>query len=127
MTTKFQDFSINFNRHPISGDLSLVTDEKSIAQSIKNLILTDKYEIPFNPNRAGHVRALLFELVTPFTAVDAETRIKLVLDAHEPRANVRKVEAKVMPDGNTLYISITYRAKTTTNDLSFDFYLDRVV
>lgn len=126
MSTQYQDFSLNFNRHPITGDISLVTDEMSVSQSIRNLILTDKYEVPFLPKQAGHIRGLLFELATPFTSMDASTRIKEVIHNYEPRATLLNVDVKLLSDNNSMRVTIVYRTKTSYDDVILEFYLDRI-
>jgi phage baseplate assembly protein W len=127
MTKHYQDFSLNFRSHPITNDLSLVSDEKAIEQSMKNLVLCDKYDIPFKPKQAGHIRALLFDLVTPFLTYDVESRVKSVIENYEPRVKLLSVLARVLPDANQLHVTIVYRAKTSTSNITLDFYLDRVV
>lgn len=127
MANKYSDFSLNFSRHPITGDVSMVTEERSIAQSLKNILLTDTYEVPFNPNLAGNIRALLFKLSDPFVAEDVRTQVVQAIENYEPRIDLIKLDVRDSADGLTLIINITYRARTSTEVLSFEYYLDRVV
>ena len=45
----FSDFNMSFATHDTTKDLSVLTNENSVKQAIKNLILTDVYERPFQP------------------------------------------------------------------------------
>lgn len=124
---KYKDFNINFTSHPNTGDISMVSDEKAISQSMKNLILTDEYEIPFLPRQAGNIRALLFDLLDPLTAYDVKLRIKTVLENYEPRIDLLDVKVKKDDDNNGLFVDIVFRAKISTQNITVQFYLDRVV
>ena len=43
----FSDFFTDFSRSPTSGMLNRKTNEDAVKQSIRNLLLTDKYERPY--------------------------------------------------------------------------------
>ena len=45
----FKDVSIGFMRNPFTDDISSVSNENSIKQAVKNLILTVPGEKPFQP------------------------------------------------------------------------------
>lgn len=127
MSNRYKDFNIFFHPHPATGDVSVVSDEKAIAQAIKNLVLTDSFEIPFNSNMAGNIRGLLFELNDPFAVGDIKDNIRLVIENYEPRANIKDIRTKTSKDGYGIDVSIIYRAKTSTENITLQFYLDRVV
>ena len=44
----FTDLDLNFNIHPIRKDINTFKNEYAISNSIKNLVLTNHYERPFN-------------------------------------------------------------------------------
>lgn len=127
MANKYSDFSLNFSRHPITGDLSMVVNEKSIVQSLKNILLTDTYEVPFSPDIAGNIRAMLFKLSDPFVTEDVKTKVEFAIENYEPRIELVDLSVRDSDDGLTLIINIQYRARTSTEVLSFEYYLDRVV
>ena len=53
---------------------------------MRNLVQIGEYEKPFHPEIASGVRDMLFENMTPFTAQTLSTKIKEVIENHEPRA-----------------------------------------
>ena len=57
----FSDFN-NSMATKGDGDLAKTVDEFAVAQSIKNLILTDKMERPFQPTLGCDIRKVLFEM-----------------------------------------------------------------
>lgn len=123
----YQDFSLNFTPHPITGDISLLSNEKSINQSIKNIIFRDEYETPFKKDFCGNVYNLLFELATPFIGEDIRTRITTAIANYEPRVDIQNVYSEFIEAENKLYVNIIYRAKTSTEDITVEYYLDRAV
>ena len=61
---RYVDFDLSFKKSPLyeNGDILLVTDADAIEQSIKTLLLTNKYERPFKPSMSGGSREfLMFE------------------------------------------------------------------
>ena len=57
----FKDLSVTFKKHPVTNDLVSVKDKVAIAQSISNLLQTNKGERPFQPELGSGLRDLLFE------------------------------------------------------------------
>lgn len=127
MNRKYKDISLNFTPNPVTGDVSLVSDEKAISQSIRNIILTDKYEVPFNPNFGGNIRNLLFELISPFVTSDTRARIITAIENYEPRAEIVDVYVTETRTGDGIDITIAYRAKTSTENIIINFFLSRII
>ena len=45
----YSDMFTDFSRHAVTGELNRKTNENAVKQSVKNLLLTNKYERLFNP------------------------------------------------------------------------------
>lgn len=124
-TRTFQDLDLNFTPHPVTGDLVRKYDEAAIKQSVKNLILTRNYERPFNSDLGSPVRALMFELVTPLTAISVKRAIIDVINNYEPRVELMEVEPIISPDSNSLYVSIVFKIANTERPITLDLLLER--
>ena len=74
------DLDLDFTKHPITDDISKKRGVEAIKRSVRNLLLTNKYERPFNPDLGSGIMGLLFELVSPTTANVLELAIKEVLE-----------------------------------------------
>lgn len=61
---QYIDFDLTFRRNPVSGDVLIKKDISSINQSIKNILLTNKLEKPFQPRFGGNIYNTLFDLMT---------------------------------------------------------------
>ena len=99
----------------LAKDLSVKYDGDSIKQSVKNILLTNKFERPWNPNFGVNLRNLLFENPdTPsffFLKDEAETEIRRQIAAHEPRVELQVVNFKLSESGDTLSVSVDYKLK----------------
>jgi len=92
--------------------------------------LTNRFDKPFHPEIASHVRDLLFEPFTPITATLVRNRIEMVLENYEPRVSVTSVDI-VDPqfqhmDNNSLNISINFTLRNDPNIQSVDILLERI-
>lgn len=124
-TRVFQDLDLNFTPHPVTKDIVKKFDENAIKQSLKNLILTRNYERPFHSEIGSPVRALMFDLVTPLTALTVKRAIVDVVNNFEPRVELMEVEPVISPDNNSLYVSIVFKIRNTEKPVTLDLLLER--
>lgn len=124
-TRVFQDLDLNFTPHPVTKDIVRKFDENAIKQSIKNLILTRNYEKPFHSEIGSPIRALMFDLVTPLTAITVKRAIIDVINNFEPRVELMEVEPVISPDNNALYVSIVFKIRNTERPVTLDLLLER--
>ena len=125
----YKDLSLYFTPNPVSGDVTMVTDVQDIKRSVRNLVMTNRFEKPFHPEIASHVRDLLFERFTPITFNLLRNRIETVLANYEPRVSVTDVEIDDTGeaiDGNELNVRIFFTLKNDPQIQSVDILLERV-
>ena len=67
-TREWRDLDLNFKIHPIRKDINKHKAELAVINSIKNLISTRHYEVPFQPELGCNVQKLLFEPLDSVTA-----------------------------------------------------------
>jgi phage baseplate assembly protein W len=125
-TVGYSDLDLTFNAHPIKKDLMLVTGENAVIRSLKNLILTNHYETPFDPSRGSNVRKLLFDLMTPFTAATLSKEIEYTIKNYEPRVNLNKVTVTADYDNNAYSVSINFYIENLVQPFTADFLLYRL-
>lgn len=122
----YSDFSLVFAPNPNTGDIGKLYDINSIRQSVKNLVLTNMGERPFNPFLGSKVRSLLFEPVDTFTAIDLQKAIEDVLNNYEPRIKLIEVEVTGDIDENRYQIDIQFQIRTSLDLGEVNFYLERI-
>jgi phage baseplate assembly protein W len=122
----YTDFHKDLTVSPISEDLALKTNEDSIKEALKNLILTDRGERLFQPTLGSDVRAALFGNMTPATMKILEERIRDVINNYEPRVSLIDIKVLAFYDENKVKITIYFYIKNSEDPLSVSFFLERI-
>ena len=121
----FKDFSVNFARNPFTDDLSVVNNDNSIKQAVKNIILTSPGEKPFQPLVGSSVNRLLFEPLDAFTADAVAEEIRTTINQYEPRVKLTKVNVTPIIEGNKLNVSLEYKIVGLPIVETIEFVLQR--
>ena len=118
----YKDLNLNFSRHPVTKQISILTDAAAVKRSVRNLVQIGEYEKPFHPEIASGVRDVLFENMTPWTANMLQRNITDVITNFEPRALLTSVEVLPRFDENQYEVTVEFyiqNAPTELVDLSF--------
>ena len=121
----FKDFSVNFARNPFTDDLSVVNNDNSIKQAVKNIILTSPGEKPFQPLVGSSVNRLLFEPLDAFTADAIAEEIRTTINQYEPRVALTRVDVTPIYENNKLNVSLEYRIVGLPIVETIEFVLQR--
>lgn len=121
----FSDLDFNFTPHPVTGDLVRRFDDNAIKQSLKNLIMIKNFEKPFHSDIGTPVSALLFEPLTPVTALMVRRAIIDQISNFEPRVVLLDVEVIASEEQNSLYVSIVFRIVNSERPITLDMTLER--
>ena len=105
---KFSDIDIDFTRNLVTSDVNKIEDVIAVKRAVKNLVQTNFYERPFQPELGCGIRELLFENFTPMTKVFLEKKIQEVLLNYEPRIDLESVKVDDDPDNNRLVVDIYF-------------------
>ena len=114
---QYTDLDLFFGKKSSDSDISKVTDVQAVKRSIRNLVLLNHYEKPFHPEIGSGVRDMLFELMTPVTAVILNRKIEDTITNFEPR--VKLVSVRSIPDleQNAYNVSIEFFVVNTPTEL----------
>ena len=112
MQEKFSDFVSPFDLNPNTGDLYRNINDFAIRESLKNIMLTDLGERPFQPTLGGDIRRLLFENFDEKTVLLLKKNIEIAIHNHEPRVVLKDLSVIPDYDNNQVTITIFY---TTIN------------
>lgn len=104
----FRDFSLTFEKNAVTNDVLSLKNEAAIKASVKNIVLYNFYEKPFDPLFGGNVVGLLFENASPTQSADLQSRIADAINIHEPRVVHLETKALWTEDRNQLDVSIRY-------------------
>ena len=112
----FKDLSSSFQTNPLSNDLLGIKNRTAIARSIRNLVLTQQGERPFNSILGSKVSGLLFENLDEITGSAIRDEIRTTINNFEPRVNL--LEVKVLPDYDGYEYNVTIRYEIVGIDVS---------
>jgi len=123
----YSDFDLRFGIHPFTKDLNIKTNDLSIKQSLKNLILTRNYERPFHPEIGCQINSLLFE---PFNDITSNVMRKTIFSAvekFEPRIILNDVQISMDENNlNSLSVILDYTIKNNELPYVYAINLKRV-
>jgi len=122
----YKDIDTLFDIHPVTRKLNILTNNAAVARSVKNLVLTNKGERPYQPFLGCDVRNQLFELNDGLVESEVEDTISDVINQYEPRAELISVDADIKPDQNSVDVTITFRVVNQQDPISINLMLERV-
>jgi len=122
----FKDLDLNFNIHPVRKDISKSIGPMAVVNSIKNLILTNHYERPFQPDIGSNVRRLLFENLDSITATTIRDEIERTIVNYEPRATVGTVIVTADYENNGFKVYLEFYIVNQTAPITINFLLERI-
>ena len=121
----YSDIDFTFTKKPVGGDIALSYDQQAVIRSIRNLLLTNHYERPFNPDLGSSLNMLLFEPLSTFTASQLENTITTTIKNYEPRAILKNVAVTPLADKNAYSASITFFLENATQATTLSVILER--
>ena len=104
----FKDISLSFSPHPVTKDLPVLTNERAIVRSVRNLVETIPTERFFNSLIGTDIRGSLFENFSRETLVTIEDQIRDTINNFEPRVDNLVIEPSVRPDDNTFSVKLIF-------------------
>ena len=104
----FKDISLSFDPHPVTKDLPVLSNERAIVRSVRNLVETIPTERFFNSLLGTDIRDSLFKNFTNATVTIIEDQIRQTIGNFEPRVSNLAIEVDAIPDGNQLNVKVLF-------------------
>jgi len=125
-TRLYKDLDLDFGRNTVTKDVNKLTDVEAVKRSVRNLINTSHFERPFHPEIGSNVRAMLFEPMTPLTALNLQRKVEEVLINFEPRIRLVQILARPNLDMNAYDLRIMFYVIGTTQPVEIETLLERL-
>ena len=106
ISKSFRDFSLTFEKNAVTNDILSLKNEAAIKESVKNIVLYNFYEKPFDPFFGGNILGLLFENSTPTMVLEVKNRLEQSIEINEPRVTAVSVVVQFEEDRNELNCKI---------------------
>ena len=104
----FKDISLSFTPHPVTKDLPVLTNERAITRSVRNLVETIPSERFFNSILGTDIRDSLFENFERSTVMVIEDQVRNTIRNFEQRVGEIGVEVNALMDNNTLEVKVLF-------------------
>ena len=122
----YSDLNLSFTKNPATKDVARLFDVQAIKRAVKNIILTNKFERPFNSDFGCNLRGFLFENITEPLLVIIKDRVAMAIEKYEPRVTVEDVVVRDDQDKNGLSIMVSFLINGTEAPVSVSTFLQRV-
>lgn len=121
-----RDLDLKLGIHPIRKDLNVLKDDNAVKNAVKNLLVTNANERPFQPFLGANLRGLLFEPGDALTRIALKENIRDVLVNHEPRIQVLDIDIKDLADQNAYRVLVKFKIKEYDTDDTVEIVLRRL-
>jgi len=121
----YSDLDLTFKSLPVTNDVALRYDEQSVIASVRNLLLTNFYERPFQPKLGSNINAVLFEIADGITANIVENEIKNVIENYEPRIKINQIIVTPSSDQNAFNATMSFFIGNNTTATTVNMLLQR--
>lgn len=125
-TREYKDLDLNFKAHPVTKDVIKRTGNSAIIGALRNLILTNLYEKPFQPSFGSRVRGLLFEDVSFITASVLQSEISKTIENFEPRVGIDAIKVQANPEQNRYDVTIRFFINNLEAPVTINFFLEKI-
>ena len=125
-TEFYSDIPNSFATTIFGNELTKLINERSITQSIKNLVYTNLGERLFQPTVGCDITSMLFEPNFRDYADQIELFIRSTIENYESRANVIQVLFPEPQDENSIEITLIYQVINNPEPITLNLVLKRV-
>jgi phage baseplate assembly protein W len=123
---EYKDLDLRFIAHPVTKDVVRRTGNAAIIGALRNLILTNIYEKPFQPQFGSRVRNLLFEDVSFIIANIIRAEIENTIANFEPRVSPENIVVQAQPEQNRYAITIRFYINNLEQPVTISMFLEKV-
>ena len=116
---------MSFDPHPVTKDIPVLSNERAITRSVRNLVETIPTERFFDSNLGTNIRELLFENMSASSVMIIEDMVRNTIRNYEPRVGDIGVEVDAVPDDNSVNVRVLFEIIGLEAPLqSFSFILE---
>jgi len=122
----WRDLDLSLKIHPIRKDIIPLKDDAAIKNAVKNLLVSNFYERPFQDDLGANLRGLLFEPAGMITEIQLRDSIRRVINKYEPRVKIRSIDITDLSENNSYKINVKFLIKEYDTADSVEIVLRRL-
>jgi phage baseplate assembly protein W len=125
---EYTDLDISLALTSSTKDVFRKHNAEAVKFAVRNLLLTNQGEKPFNPYFGGNLSSFLFELTDDYTEKSLVREIKNVIEVYEPRVDINSliVNVNMRPDENSAEVTVIFKIINTGELVEFTTVLSRL-
>lgn len=123
---RYSDLGVTMTAHPVTKKPPVYKNAEAVKRAIRNLILTNQGERPYDPLFGCSVLDRLFENFDPIEELNLKKDIELAIKNYEPRALVRNVDVVADMDSNELRIGIEFAVLNQLEPVQLQINVQRI-
>lgn len=109
----FSDIPFFLSKNTFTGDFNIIKETPSIRQALKNIVLTNLRERPFNPGFGASLFEEIFESYNYEMVISMQSKIANNIAIFEPRVIVNDVRVVDELEANYISLIIDFGIKNT--------------
>ena len=122
----WSDLDLSLKIHPIRKDIIPLKDDAAIKNAVKNLLISNFYERPFQDDLGANLRGLLYEPADVITEIELRDNIREVLTKYEPRISVTNIVIRDNSQANEYGITVNFNIKEYDSASGVEIVLRRL-
>ena len=122
----WRDLDLSLKIHPIRKDIIPLKDDAAIKNAVRNLLVSNFYERPFQDDLGANLRGLLFEPAGIITTIQLRDSIRRVLNKYEPRIAVTSIDITDLSQNNSYKIKVKFKIKEYASAEAVEIILRRL-
>ena len=107
-------------------DIISLRDDRAVKNAVKNLLLTNFFERPFNSDIGANLRGLLFEPNDAITRIALRDNIQRTIRRHEPRVKLNSIEIDDQSEINAYRVTVHFLIKEYDANQQVEIILRRL-
>jgi phage baseplate assembly protein W len=123
---RYSDLGVTMTAHPVTKKPPVYKNAEAVKRAVRNLVLTNQGERPYEPLYGCSVLDRLFENFDPIEELDLKKDIELAIKNYEPRALVEEVIVIADHDNNELRINIRFSVINMLEPIDLQINVQRI-
>ena len=126
-TNQYADIDLLFAKHPTTKDVPIKYDVNAVKQAVRNILLTQSGEKPFNPDFGANLYDFLFDNFDDVAFAEIQLRIENAILNHEPRVRLLDIRIEDLSYRNALLIELEIQILSPEQTTTIvDFIVERL-
>lgn len=121
----YSDFDVDLSMNPVTHDVITKTNENSVRQSLRLLLLTNFYDRKWEPLCGSNLNEIHFSLMDEFQKYSLQEQLRKVIEEWEPRILLNDISIEY-DDLGSVKIRLVYTILMLDKTDLFVFELTRL-